>query len=409
MQQRTVYKLISLIITTLILGLIGWAIFIGRQQQELVSNVDDVGYVNTPGRGTFGVGENIFRGLLGGALDNIPEESIATTTPQFTPTLERVYNLPTAGFDIEDTGILFTDRATGYVFRKRFESDSAERIHQLTIPQVYESYFTENSVIRRYVNVEESVVTSITSLSEEEGEERFLPMHIASIAMNTSRDKLVYNVVTARGSSVIVSNTDGSDADVIFESKLQGWEVLWDGEYILINQKASYNIPGTAYRIDPANGDTVIVAQQVHGLSARLSPDGERLLYSSTDEEGRSVLFLKDLSTGESSSLFITGLVEKCAWTPDSLEIYCGLPTEIPDGIYPDDWYQGAIYFRDSLWKIDAEKRLISEVFPITSRSGVVLDMDKVIISKDSSRLLFINRLDQTLWSITLSEKESEN
>ena len=78
--------------------------------------------------------------------------------------------------------------------------------------------------------------------------------------------------------------------------------------------------------------------------------------------------------------------------------MWCAAPDTIPSGItYPDDWYQGAVTFTDSLWELNLEAQEGVLVSDFTQTSGRTIDATN--LASDGAIVLFINRLDGTLWS----------
>ncbi len=120
------------------------------------------------------------------------------------------------------------------------------------------------------------------------------------------------------------------------------------------------------------------------------SPNGERILISSTQERGSNarVLGVANADGGEYSNLHIPTNVDKCTWASNSRTIYCAFPTGN----------------RDTFWKIDVT----------TNKKERIVDLDKVVSSStrykafnlflapDEQALFFINGLDGRLYRIAL-------
>ncbi|MBF05312.1 hypothetical protein CL644_01240 [bacterium] len=84
---------------------------------------------------------------------------------------------------------------------------------------------------------------------------------------------------------------------------------------------------------------------------------------------------------------------------------FCALPNEFPEGEYPDEWYQGRVLFSDSLFEIRTDTKQIAHIISPQAEYGVSLDITNISVNTDGNALFFINKIDQTLWSITLPEE----
>ena len=104
----------------------------------------------------------------------------------------------------------------------------------------------------------------------------------------------------------------------------------------------------------------------------------------------------------------IAGFTEKCVWNPNGISIFCALPNEFPEGEYPDEWYQGRVHFSDSLFEIRTDTKQIIHIISPQAEYGVSLDIINLSVSTNGKTLFFINKTDQTLWSIILPEEVGE-
>ncbi len=98
----------------------------------------------------------------------------------------------------------------------------------------------------------------------------------------------------------------------------------------------------------------------------------------------------------------ITALPEKCLWTKDSITLFCGAPNEIPEGMYPDSWYQGKVSFSDALWKINTETGALNILAIPEEDAREEIDLIDPMLSPDEHTLIFRNKKDSSLWSLQL-------
>lgn len=87
---------------------------------------------------------------------------------------------------------------------------------------------------------------------------------------------------------------------------------------------------------------------------------------------------------------------EKCAFNTD--KIYCAIPKNIPERtILPDDYYKKSVFFDDLIYLIDLSSGGFSEV-----STGSTEPIDAEHLEVLDGKLLFKNRLDDKLYSLTL-------
>lgn len=407
MTTKKTYILVSVILTALVSGLIGWSLFIGKQQQNLSRDAHDDAYINTGGSGAFG---GVFGGIANTVANILTKDD--PEDPPFQPVLQQLHSLPVAGFAFTQDGtVRFVDRATGHVFEKGVDAQTAVRIEQTTTPRVYEATFVNNArgVIRRSTTENEMVLSAYSTLlpdteDTDGGDTTFLPAHISSLVTSPDSTQIAYVLLTQEGSSVVLSNADGGEKKEVFRSALRGWSIQWEPAGILITQKASRDVAGTSLFIPTKKTHPETIIDRAVGLETLLSPDGERVLFSSISDDDLPTLKVLERSTGEVTPLFVIGLASKCVWADDHINVLCALADTESSTIALDEWYQGILHFADSLWKIDIEENLLIQEAPISLQGGLALDMVSLTLNEDGSVLLFKNKTDQTLWALTLSE-----
>ena len=407
--KRVLNIIIAVILISLTLGLIGWAIFIGRQQQELQRDTTDLGYFSTPSGDTPATSGGTDGGFFGGIFDTDEPD---TTTPEVVETLEpilrQLYNLPTAGYvKREANSIRFVDRATGHVFEKELPNGTATRIDQTTVPQVYNAVFMQdgNGVIRQYLNDSGGSISVYSDISTSTSQTMGLPVGLQSLIINVDGTQVAYIENTPKGSAVRSETIGGLEKETLMTSVLRDWNIGWSGNALLVTQKPSGAISGSSYLLK--EGVRTLVLQQKMGLIAVMSPDNSQVIYSSIGQRNLPVLSIKDIESNQVTNLGTVGFADKCVWHPTQSKVFCALANEFPTATYPDAWYQGSVHFSDSLWEIDTETNIFKHILSPTN-TGVTLDMSDLSISNEGDVIFFINNTNQTLWSITIPEEVAD-
>ncbi len=370
----------------------------------------------------FGTNMNNVDITIATSTDNTNNNNvIVDTTPD---RLRRISSEPISGFTVLDnkktgkTDIRYILRANGNIYETYSDSLELKRLSITTIPKVYESQWlpSGNNLIIRYLkNDNESIETfsvkinpATTTLNEFEGgvDGNHLIEKITTLAINPAGDKIFYLVNNLSGSVGVISKPDGLNKKVIFESPLVEWLSTWPKEEIVtLNTKASYKIPGYLYFLNTKTGDFSKVIGNLPGLTSKTNSAVTEVLYSDSIRDIPR-LYLYNIKSKEAKLLSWNTFAEKCIWGRENSKIiYCAVPNTIPNGQYPDDWYQGLVSFSDSIWMLDTETGASSLVLDTEKTTGDKLDIVEMQISQKDDILLFMNKTDLNFWGLTLKKR----
>lgn len=311
--------------------------------------------------------------------------------------------------DVES--VRYVDKATGHIFQTYLDTIFPEMISNTTIPKIHSSFFISKGegVINRYMDDNNIDIQSYkgtltkdstgayTSLTGS-----FLPKNIPDISV--SMDTLTYFYLTqteggVTGTLVDTANTKNTQ---VFVSQFTEWlSQIANPKLITVTTKASARALGYMYAIDPSIKSFDKVLGGITGLTTLTSPDGNRILYSNSVNNS-FVLNIYDKKTKKAFNLGLTTLPEKCVWAQDSSAAYCSVPSTIPNGEYPDVWYQGIVSFSDALWKLDPVNNVFQLAYDPAKENGEVFDGVNLTLSTKGTYLLFQNKKDDQLWALTL-------
>lgn len=354
------------------------------------------------------------------------------------PLLREVTEKPTAGLftynRLDKPFVEYTEKETGNIYEVKMEDMKANRLSNSLITRVSEAFFGNDgkSVILRYVKTNSNSITSFAldlsnSIRESSSKTatttqkadvaslpsgKFLTSDILDMKISSDAKKAFYttrtgdfNNRTAVGTILDLQKNTSSD---VFLSPFSEWlPVSFDGSTVLLQTKASQNVPGFLYAFTIRTGNMQKIIGEISGLTTLPSPDNQKILYSMSTRSGVS-LFLYDRKTSVTISVPLQTLPEKCVWKKDNVSIYCGVPKTFTGGVYPDDWYQGTASFADNIWKIDATTGKTTAIFTVSSITSKLIDMTNVTLSPSQDFLFFINKRDSSLWAFDLLNGESE-
>jgi hypothetical protein len=145
------------------------------------------------------------------------------------------------------------------------------------------------------------------------------------------------------------------------------------------------------------------VIGSIRGLSSKMSSDAKNIIYSigGNDMETRVL----NLSTGTSTEVIFKTLADKCVWSKiRKNEVYCAVPTEIPDASYPEDWYKGSVSFVDQIWVLDITNGEVHLLANPLNLSKVLIDAVDLTLDTKENYLYFINKNDLSLWVLDLNQ-----
>lgn len=237
------------------------------------------------------------------------------------------------------------------------------------------------------------------------GQTALLNSNIGYVAWSPDSKKIAYQYTdpNQEQSNISTSNPDGTGYKNIFKTRLEGLVVDWPTkEKISIRLPASGLAQGILYTINSDSGDFNKVLSDIFGLNIKWSLNGEKVLFSFTDSQGKDPQIKLADSTGTKiKSLELAGIVDKCVWSKDNKTIYCALPQEISgNAVWPDDYYKKRVILADDFYKIDLETGSKTKV--LGSSSEFSYDALELLLSPKEDYLFFVNQYNGLLYSLKL-------
>jgi hypothetical protein len=317
------------------------------------------------------------------------------------------------------TLVRYVETATGHIYEARVEMGPPVQISNTTIPKILEAIWTPDgaSVFLRYLGDTSNIKTffaklrasigTSTNMSPYNLDGNFLPDGITNLSVSKAGAKIFYLGSGDGGALGNVSNPDGSRRVQLFASPFIHWQSEWStNDSLFLTTNGASSVPGTSLLLPKAITANSVLPQKilsnVYGLTASLSPSGESVLYSTTNQGGGVSLHSLSLNLKNPvvDRLSIRTYPEKCVWSKkEKNTLYCAVPQSIPDGENPDTWYQGLSSFYDSFWKINivtGEAHLIYS----SRTTSEAYDGINLTLSSTEDYLLFTNKKDNSLWSL---------
>ncbi len=369
---------------------------------------------------------------------------IATSTTSLTPdNIPRVRKLsegPVAGYisylekvteekrQINKTYIRFFEKRTSGISQATASSTAIEKLANVDIPanRVGEVVWNQNgkSFFMRYPDSDESIqtlyaellprsqagrtstTTNSISILPFETKNTFLPKNISFLVPTKAGTSVVYGISNNNNLSVYSAKTDLTQRRLAWSYPISEWQVQNpSASDLFLTTKPSVDVFGYHYSLNVGTGVLTRLFGDINGLTTLVSPKGDKTLLSApVGSSFDTSVYTK--STGQFERFPISTLTEKCVWSAkEKSALFCAIAKTIPQGNYPDDWYQGNVSFSDEIWKIDLESGSTKIYFTPEKEVGQRLDMVNLSVTPEENELLFQNKTDGgTLWILRLNE-----
>lgn len=345
------------------------------------------------------------------------------------PALRQISTAATAGYapslQSGKTSVQFVERSTGNIFETAMEDMRKDRLSNALIPEVQEAFWgnTGKSIVYRYIKDGGSAITTLiieipnpnkpkvesqNATTTNQLVASFLPENILSVLVSPDTKNIFYLTKTpdfaTRTAIGNIFNFQKNTSTKVFQTPFSEWlPVSFDGKTVLLQTKASQNVPGFLYSMNTSTKELQKIIGGINGLTTLASPDAQKILYSSSNRGGVD-LHIYNRKENTTIDVPLATLPEKCVWNADGVTLYCAAPTYLPTAEYPDDWYQGSVSFNDTVWKIDSKTGNMTTLFSPASFSAPKMDMENLMLPTNKDFLFFINKTDSTLWGYDLTQ-----
>lgn len=340
--------------------------------------------------------------LRGGVIigENAPEEEKMV--------LYQISKEPVVGATLSPDGthVRYFKQTSGHLFETEFTGANEIRISNVTIPAILDvdwtgsktyaviNYYTDGETRRLYSHY--NGTTTVSSA--------FLPNNIQEITTSQVDDMIAYTVFERDNTILFTARPNNTSIKNIATLPVPDFELSWPAAgTIALKQKSSAYAPSFLFTLNPSSKLLTRILAEKEGLDVLWSPNGNRMLFMETTNEGtQTLLSVTTLIDNNIIALPFVTLPEKCVWAPASNNIlYCAVPETIPRGTnLPDEWWQGTISFDDILWYINIDTGERRQILPPHQ-----LDAVHLFLSKDESFIFFTNKKDGTLWSLRLASQ----
>ncbi len=296
----------------------------------------------------------------------------------------------------KDKGVIrFYDRDTGKVFEVPLIGGTEKVFSDKSLPGlVYVAWAPDKKRVLTKFADKNGVRIYFFDHRTHRGKQ--LKRGIDRVDWTTAGDQILYTFFDekTRRTTLNVSKYDGSEWRILAENVAKGTRFT----SIPQSSRVAFWRPPNPYELTELNIvsllDTDPVVKTIfrghYNADFLFSPDGERILVSSTQNRGSNarMIGVMNINGGEYKNLHVPTNVRKCVWSSNSHIVYCAFPTGD----------------RDTFWKIDVATNKKSRILNLDDviNSGTRYQAFDLFLAPDESALFFTNVLDGRLYRIEL-------
>jgi hypothetical protein len=244
--------------------------------------------------------------------------------------------------------------------------------------------------------------------------ERFLPLRSYGVRFWPERVLIKLGVEDAVEVAVLVlvilgtgrslSSANSSNAIKIFDSPLTQIVSEWpEDNTIAITTKAQAELSGYLYFVNPKTGIWKKILGPYPGLTTKVSHDAKYVIASISGKVGDLMTSIYSVTNKKGVDAVFKTIADKCVWGNFNKNmVYCGVPNQRPQAVYPDDWFKGNTTFVDKIWQTNATTGEIHLVSNIVDTADRVIDTTNLYLDQRDDFLFFTNKTDLSFWSLDL-------
>ncbi|MCR4285697.1 MAG: hypothetical protein NUW00_02250 [Candidatus Kaiserbacteria bacterium] len=380
--KKPIFVTLSIIVTILILGIWAYLFTFGTPKDgaEIFTN--------------FGLGNN--EGVSPVIVDSTTVDVSDATQEGAPQALKQLTLRPVAGatFTGNDDVVRYVEQGTGHIYSINLVSGAESLISGTTLPGTREALFAKDGAQVAISIFDGAELKTLVGSAGESATQSFtgvtLPKGAQNIYFDTATNTLMYTLKSETGISGYSYNTKKETGIQLFSIPLRDVTVLWGGESIHVYTTPTASQTGYLYKI--SKNELTYVAEGGRGLMGFVFNDAP--IVTTSEETG---IISSIVTSGIKTPLPVAVIPEKCVG--DETFLYCAVPRDFGNmETFPDNWYKGVTSYSDTLWEIDIDNSIATVLSNFELESGRQIDVSKIGISEDNTRLYFINKNDNTLW-----------
>lgn len=341
-----------------------------------------------PGTGELGGEPQLTELAPGESVEITPEQKLFRITdfPVTSPSLNK-----------QEDKILYYKKSGGDLLSSDLDGKNQTKISNITVVGLLEAiwastrdraavFYLDNETVKGFLHIGTSSVA-------------VLPQGIKSFSWSPDGKSLAYLLPKNDRLDLITADASGRNSKKVFTTPIGDASINWvSADRIVFSTAPSGLAEGYLYVYLRSSGVFNKIVGPLFGLSTLWSADGSRLLLGATNALGKRLdLAVRDSSGKELSLAGSRTLPQKCVWQ-GTAAFYCAVPRAISaETVWPDDYLRGELNTSDRLLFTDYAKKENKEILNTGD-----FDMSDMLLNKTANWLVFVNRIDGSLWSLKI-------
>ncbi len=324
--------------------------------------------------------------------------------------LVELYKGPVAGYTVLRDGrtIRLFDRTLGRLVEVSTTNYSSTTVSDQPILGIHDATFVgEDKLIVRGIDGNGNIKTTLYTIDQTGDSNAPLSLdnpialadNVLELAASQDASKVVLVIKDPLGANIDVLDIATQTLKRKGTLPLSEWipSITNDGTIYLSAKASRFAMSGT-YKL--SNKQLIMSIPAGIAQTTAIAPSGSIAFVSGSYGNIYSSQ-LRDpdiLSNVEASDVPFVTIAEKCSWSSDENDLYCGVPNT-RGTTYPDSWYLGENHFSDMLERYDLTK---GENTVLLNPEAYKLKLDIVDITPSAYAVFMLNNQDKHLWMYRL-------
>lgn len=325
-----------------------------------------------------------------------PGDTLETPSEE---TLVRITDFPVVSPTLTSSGdgLLFYKKDGGDLYRSDFEGKTQEKLSNITVVGLIEAvwspkgdralvFYLDRETKKAFLHIGTSSVA-------------VLPQDIQSVMWLPDGSSFVYTIRRNGQTDIVSADATGKNSRTLATTPLRDLQIAWAGrDAVMLQTPSSGLAEGFIFRLDRRTGTLTKFLGPQFGLTSLWSPDGSRVLLTTTDRNGKNLsLEIVDSRGLGVFSPTIATLPEKCTWT-DNKTVICAVPQYLPDtAVWPDYYLKGEVITVDRFVRINTDIKQTDDL-----NLNTLFDSNPLLTTPNANTFFLIDRTDGTLWAVKL-------
>jgi len=308
----------------------------------------------------------------------------------------------------DKTKVMYYAQRNGNVGQSAFDGSGLTKTSSAVLEDLVDIIWSPDKT--KVISVYQDTLGTITKFSYdyETGKVSSLNILIQEIDWSPSSDKILfqYTKEAEDNNHLGTSKPDNSDWEIALQIEMKDVNLDWLGTEteIVYYEKPSGLVTSSLYLFNLVTEESTKVLSEIYGLAAKWSPQGDKFIFTKTNEEGKNLYLRVALKDGSAeANINVSTFTDKCVWSQDNRTVFCAIPKNISGTeTLPDDYYKGNFISNDEFWKINLETAENTSLIEPWERTEETYDAIDLFLSPLEDYLFFVNKKDGLLYSIEL-------